>query len=212
MRRSEWSAKVWGDLAWHPFSELHQIVAESLDVSFTHSRVRAGGDKLVGDLDRGPDGNEIGPVGSVEADGIGDGDLPGGPTGAGPCVHRGGQAHPELGGDILAVAEELEIASGRLVSGLEAVCQPDRDLLGDEAGLLHAGEVAAFALTALLPVEKEHRVAVRAVDRVDLHPGRAGSDLHDAVPALAFSGHRTRFSRQLFWNSCRGTGFRPAMA
>lgn len=189
--------------------ELGQIVAESLDVSFTHSRVRAGGDKLAGDLDGGPDGDEVGPVGGVETDGIGDGDLPGGPAGTGPFVHRRGKADPELGGDIFAVAEELEIASGGLVSGLEAVRQPDRDLLSDDAGFLHAGEVTAFALAALLPVEGEHRVAVAAVDRVDLHPGRAGADFDNAVPAFALSGHRTRFPCQLFWNLARPRDSRP---
>lgn len=140
--------------------------------------------------------------GGVETNCVRDGDLPGGAAGTDPFVHGGGERDSELGREVLALAEQLQVALGHLVAGLEAIGQPNADLLGDDLGLLHAGEVAASPPSGLLPVQGEHRVSVGAVDRVDLHPGRTGSDLDDAVATLAFAGHTTLLSRQLFWNSC----------
>ena len=70
--------------------------------------------------------------------------------------------------------------------------------MGDQPGLLHAGEVFVAPPPALLPVEREHRVAVLPVDRVDFDSRGTGSDLHDTAAAFSFPdlgpGRRVNFS------------------
>jgi hypothetical protein len=101
-----------------------------------------------------------------------------------------------------AVAQQFDVALGRLIIATPAVGQPDGDLLGNQTGLVHAGKMPCYALPTLLPVEGEHRVAVLAIDGVDLDSRGAGSDLQDAAAAFSLPGHRARCLCQLCWNSC----------
>ena len=191
------------DVPTDAFVEPLEVDLAGPNVVVTHSTELARLDKFGCHLLDRLHGGQDRPVGGVEPDSIREGNVvSGGLAGARPFVHCGGQAHPELLSDLLAVAEQLQVAFGGLGPGGEPVLQPDTDLLGDQPGLIHAGEVLGPSPPVLAPVEGEHRVAVLAVDGVDLDSRGTCSDLHDAVAAFAFPGHTTRLSCQVCWNLC----------
>jgi hypothetical protein len=177
-----------GDVPFHAMREFFEVLAGAPDVGIADSARLPRGDELVGHLGGGADSDKVGTVGGVESDDIRDGDLTGGSAGAHPFVHGGSQGDPESGGEILAVAKHFQIPFGSLVAGVAAIRQPDGDLMRDQAGLFLTGEVTEFPLPALLPVEGIHGVSIFAIHRVDLHPARAGSDLHDNCCGVCVSG------------------------
>ena len=197
-----------GDVA--PYAALEALKVELAipHVDVAHSADPARFHELVRHLGDGSHGEQVDSVRRVEPDGIGERDIPGGPAGIHPLVQGGGEGDPELGGDQLAMSEHFEIPLGHLVPGRESILQPNADLMGDQPGLLHAGEVADLPSTSFPPVEGEHRVSVLPIDGVELDSRGTCSDLHDTASAFAFPGHRTRLRCQVcwnsFWNFCRG--------
>jgi len=159
-------------------------------------------DEFPGHLGKRPGDQQVLPVGLIETDRVGNGNLACGSAGAGPLVDSGGQGDSESDGRAFAVAQQFDVALGRLIIATPAVGQPDGDLLGNQAGLVHTGKVPCLALPALLPVEGEHRVAVLAMDGVDLHSRGTIANLHDTAAAFSLPGHQARCLCQLCWNSC----------
>ena len=195
------------DVALNTVCEPLQASLAVPDINVAYPTAASGFDELVGCLGDRSDGEQVDSIRSVEPDDIGECNFSGSFSGAGPLVHCGGEADAEFLGFPLTVAKELKFPFGHLVTGAPPVRQSDCGLLSDQAGFLHAGEVANLSLATFLPIEGEHRVAVLAIDGVDLDSRGTGSDLHDTA-AFAFSGHRTRSPCQVcwnsFWNSCRG--------
>jgi len=71
---------------------------------------------------------------------------------------------------MLAVAQQLDVAPGGLVAGLQPIGEADGDLLGDDPCLLGAGDAAGRPPPSFLPCEGELAVSVFSADRVDPDP------------------------------------------
>lgn len=193
------------DVGLHLPGEASEVVPAVPDMDLAAAVGTAGLDEFLGHLGEGPPDQQVLPVGLIEPDRVGDRDFPDRLAGAGPFVHGCGKTDSVLPCHLLAMAQQVDVAPGRLVGRAPTVGEPDAGLLRDHPGFFHRGEAAGLAPAGLLPCHGELGIAVLPVHRVDLHSRGTVADLHDTAAALAFPGHQTRLSRQLVGKNVRKT-------